>query len=99
MVKHIVFFRFKEHAAGQAKQHNMQEVKQRLEALGSLPGVVKIEVGYNELDLDTACDVALYSELDDHAALDAYQQHPDHVAVKELLGEVTEGRYPFDYTV
>ncbi|MBT5031589.1 MAG: Dabb family protein [Proteobacteria bacterium] len=99
MVKHIVFFRFKEHAAGQTKQQNMLDVKQRLEALGGLPGVVKIEVGFDVLEGDASCDVALYSEFDDQVALDGYQQNPDHMAVKELLGEVTEERYVVDYSI
>ena len=99
MVKHIVFFRFKEQAAGQIKQQNMQEVKQRLEALGGLSGVIKIEVGFDVLEVDTSCDVALYSEFDCQASLDAYQQHPDHVVVKELLGEVTQERYVVDYSI
>jgi hypothetical protein len=51
------------------------------------------------LNVDASCDVALYSAFENQAALDAYQQHPDHVAIKQFLGEVSEERYVVDYVV
>lgn len=99
MIKHLVFWRFKDSAAGRTKQHNMEQVKRQLEALNGLPGVVAVEVGFDVLNVGASCDVALYSVFEDQAALDAYQEHPDHVAVKEFLGEVTEERYVVDYVL
>jgi quinol monooxygenase YgiN len=99
MVKHIVFWRFKKTAAGQTMQHNMNQVKRQLEALSVLPGVITAEVGFDILHVDASCDVVLYSTFENQAALDAYQQHPDHVAIKKFLGEVTEARYVVDYVL
>jgi hypothetical protein len=99
MVKHLVFWQFKDSTAGQTKQQNMNRVKRELEALNGLPGVITVEVGFDVLNVGASCDVALYSAFEDQAALDAYQEHPDHVAVKEFLGEVTEERYVVDYVL
>ena len=99
MVKHIVFWRFKVSAAGQTKQQNMEQVKRQLEGLRGLSGVIAVEVGFDMLNVDASCDVALYSAFENQAALDAYQQHPNHVAIKQFLGEVSEERYVVDYVV
>ena len=99
MVKHIVFWRFKVSAAGQTKQQNMEQVKRQLEGLRGLSGVIAVEVGFDMLNVDASCDVALYSAFENQAALDAYQQHPDHVAIKMFLGEVSEERYAVDYVL
>ena len=99
MVKHIVFWRFKVSAAGQTKQQNMEQVKRQLEGLRGLSGVIAVEVGFDTLNVDASCDVALYSAFENQAALDAYQQHPDHVAIKMFLGEVSEERYAVDYVL
>lgn len=99
MVKHIVFWKFKDSAAGQTKQDNMDRVKRQLEALKVLPGVVTAEVGFDILNVDASCDVVLYSAFENQAALDAYQEHPDHVAIKQFLGEVTDERHVVDYVL
>jgi hypothetical protein len=99
MVKHIVFWQFKASAAGQTKQYNMDQVKRQLEALNGLPGVITLEVGFDILNVGASCDVALYSAFENQAALEAYQEHPDHVVVKEFLGEVTKDRYVVDYVL
>lgn len=99
MVKHIVFWKFKDSAAAQTKQDNMERVKRQLEALKVLPGVVSAEVGFDILNVDASCDVVLYSAFENQAALDAYQEHPDHVAIKQFLGEVTDERHVVDYVL
>ena len=99
MVKHIVFWQFKDSAAGQTKQENMNRVKGQLEALKVLPGVITVEVGFDILHVSASCDAVLYSTFADQSALDAYQQHPDHVAIKQFLGEVTKERHVVDYVL
>ena len=99
MVKHIVFWQFKDRAAGQTKQDNMNRVKRQLEALRVLPGVITAEVGFDILNVDASCDAVLYSTFENQAALDSYQQHPDHVAIKKFLGEVTKERHVVDYVL
>tara|TARA_B110000285_G_scaffold90509_1_gene103781 strand:+ start:2499 stop:2684 length:186 start_codon:yes stop_codon:yes gene_type:complete len=61
--------------------------------------VITAEVGFDMLHVDASCDAVLYSTFENQAALDAYQQHLDHVAVNNFLGEVTNARYVVDYVL
>lgn len=98
MVKHIVFWKLKDQAEGASREENAREVKARLEALrGKIPGLLRLEVGIDFNRSDAAYDVALYSELVDRAALEAYQRHPEHVAVADFVGKVRSARAVVDY--
>lgn len=44
-------------------------------------------------------DIALYSQFTDRAALEVYQQHPKHLAIKPILAPLREGRAAVDYEV
>jgi hypothetical protein len=98
MVKHIVFWKLKDEAEGARKDANALEIKSRLEALrGKIPGMLKLEVGIDFNRSEAACDVALYSEFTDRAALDAYQGHPEHKAAGEFIQRVRASRAVVDY--
>ena len=49
--------------------------------------------------IDYACDVVLYSEFESQAALDAYTKHPEHLRVKQELGDLRIARHQVDYLV
>ena len=100
MVKHIVFWRLKPEAHGQTAAENARAIKQKLEGLrGRIPGMVKIEVGLDFSRTDASCDLALYSEFESRAALDAYQSHPEHKAVMPFILEARVERRLVDYEV
>lgn len=98
MIKHIVFWTLKESADGRDAHGNALELKSRLEPLADVvPGIIRLEVGIDVGRTPASADVALYSEFADAAALDAYQEHPEHVAVAEWLNAVRESRAVVDY--
>jgi len=98
MVKHIVFWKLKDPAEGADKQANARRLKSALEALnGKIPGLLRLEVGIDFNRSDAAYDIALYSELSDRAALEAYQRHPEHVAVADLVNRLRSSRAVVDY--
>ncbi len=98
MVKHIVFWTLKAEAEGATRAENARRVKAALEALaGRIPGLVEIEVGIDFARSDASYDVALYSTFVDRAALDAYQAHPEHRTVADLIAKVREKRAVVDY--
>ncbi|WP_370261068.1 Dabb family protein [Limnobacter sp.] len=100
MIKHIVFWQFKEEALGNTKAQNMQLVKEKLMALqGVIPGMLEIEVGLGGSELECTYDVCLYTVFTDKAALDGYQIHPAHEEVKQLIGQVRSARQCMDYAV
>jgi hypothetical protein len=100
LVKHIVFWRLKPEAHGQTAAENARAIKEKLEALrGRVPGLLKIEVGLDFSRTDNSCDLALYSEFESRAGLDAYQAHPDHKAVMPFIAEARSERLLVDYEV
>jgi heme-degrading monooxygenase HmoA len=100
MIKHIVMWKLKERAEGAHRAANAQKMKELLEACaGIVPGILKLEVGLAQPGLEATYDVVLYSEFASREALDAYQEHPQHRALKPFFGAVREGRQCMDYEV
>lgn len=100
MIKHIVVWRLKDEALDAGKVENLERTKAALEALRDLvPSVRHLEVGLDIGAAHDSWDIAIYSEFDDRAGLDAYQVHPEHVKVAGLIGELRELRAAIDYEV
>ena len=100
MVKHIVAWKLKETAHGISKQENAQKIKSLLENLnGKIPGLLKLEVGFDFSATAESSDIVLYSEFLDRKALDEYQIHPLHEAVKPYIGECRSERRLIDYEI
>ncbi len=82
MVQHIVMWKLKDDVD---KAEAAAQMKQRLEGLvGQVPGLLEAHVtpafgGY---------DVSLVSRHENREALEGYQQHPAHLAVKEYVHSV-----------
>lgn len=97
MIKHIVMWK----VSGNTQEHKMETalfVKNRFESLiGRVPGLEKLEVGLDISGVDYACDVVLYTEFDSIQSLKAYASHPEHLRVKEELGDCRTARYQVDY--
>ena len=100
MIKHIVMWKLKEFAEGAQCADNAIAMKAKLDACSDLvPGILKFETALAQHGLEATYDVILYSEFVDKAALDAYQDHPEHVAIKPFIGAVREARQCMDYEV
>ena len=98
MVKHIVMWKLKEYANGDNKKVNAIKIKKMLESLQEkVPGAYKMEVGINYNP--GGYDVVLYSEFNDHDALEGYQVHPEHIKVQEFVRQVISDRVVADYMV
>ncbi len=100
MIKHIVMWQLKAHAEGADKAANAAKMKSLLEACANIvPGMGTFEVALAQEGMEATYDVVLYSEFESLAALDAYQNHPQHVALKPFVGAVREARQCMDYEV
>ena len=98
MIRHIVLWTLKEHAEGASRAANAARMKALLDSCrGLVPGMGAWEVVLAQPGLEADADVMLFSEFADAAALDAYQHHPHHVAMKPFIGAVRERRVCFDY--
>jgi Stress responsive A/B Barrel Domain len=98
MIKHIVIWKLKDQAEGSDKAANAAKVKRLLDSCSDcVPGIAKFEVSLAGPGFECTYDVVLYSEFVDRRALDAYQEHPDHKAIKPFIGAVRESRQCMDY--
>lgn len=80
MIKHIILWKIKD---GLDKAAIAQSVKEGLEGLvGVVPDLLTAKVVTDGLDSSTA-DVMLDSAFESVAALNAYKNHPAHVAVAD----------------
>ena len=97
MIKHIVMWDVRGETA-EAKMLAATDLKRRFEGLvGQIPGLMHLEVGIDVSRVSYACDVVLYSEFADQAALTAYADHPAHLAVRDALKDVRVARHQVDY--
>jgi len=102
VIKHIVMWKLKEYAEGASKTTNAVKMQKLLESCRHLvPGMLTLEVALASTNpsLEATYDVVMYSEFADKAALDAYQDHPTHQALKPFIGAVRSERQCMDYTV
>jgi len=64
-----------------------------------VPGMLTYEIGI-DIGVDGGpWDIAIYSEFKDRAALEAYQQHPKHLAIKPVIAPLRESRAAVDYEI
>jgi hypothetical protein len=100
MIKHIVMWKLMEQAEGADKAANAAKMKALLEDCRDIvPGIVAFEVALAQPGLEATYDVLLYSVFKDKWALDAYQDHPTHVALKPFIAAVRLERQCMDYEV
>ena len=98
MIKHIVMWNVRG-ATPDQKDEAIRLVKSRFEGLvGRIPGLLHLEVGVDQSGVDYACDLVLYTEFASRQALDAYARHPEHMRVREELGDIRLARYQVDYS-
>lgn len=100
MLKHIVMWKLKEHAEGADKATNARKMKALLDGcIGLVPGMGTFEAALAQPGFEASYDVVLYSEFASQEVLDAYQNHPDHVAIKPFIAAIREARQCMDYEV
>jgi hypothetical protein len=100
MLRHIVMWTLKEQAEGADRATNIAKARALLEACAQLePGTLHFQVGIAQAGFDCTCDLVLDSTFLDRAALQAYQNHPQHVALKPFMKAVVEARQCMDFEV
>ncbi|MGE4509955.1 MAG: Dabb family protein [Sulfurimonadaceae bacterium] len=96
MIVHIVMFKFKD----ENKALNIAKVQKKLMKLEeTIPSLKMMEVGVNFNESPRAFDLSLYSTFETEEDLEAYQVHPEHLQVVELIKEVTIESKVVDYVI
>jgi quinol monooxygenase YgiN len=87
MIRHIVLWRLKGETETEKRDRGLQ-IKSVLEALnGKIPGMIRLEVGFDFSRTPDSSDIVLYSEFESKDAVEAYQKHPEHVKVMPFVRE------------
>jgi hypothetical protein len=98
MVKHLVMWRLRERIRAADAMENKPQILQAVEAMRSgIDGLKALEIGFNRGGASDSADLALYSEFDSWEALQAYESHPLHDALKQLIGPMRAERRVVDY--
>ncbi|TCK32581.1 stress responsive alpha/beta barrel protein [Paraburkholderia sp. BL8N3] len=97
MIRHIVMWRVRGDTPAERLAAS-SVVKRSFEGLrGRIPGMRHLEVGLDHSRIDYACDAVLVTEFDSQEALDAYASHPEHLRVRDELGDLRTARFQVDY--
>jgi hypothetical protein len=97
MVKHVVTWKLRG-PSPEDKRAQAERIRDTLESLrGKIPGMSSIEVGIGAPSDAERGDVVLVTTHDDWRALDAYQEHADHLAAAKIIGELRIERRVVDF--
>ena len=99
IIKHIVMWNVRSDDAAE-RTRNIALLKAEFESLrGRIPGLLHLEVGVDDSRIDYACDVVLVTEFESRRALADYAEHPEHLRVRRVLGDLRSARHQVDYEI
>ncbi len=94
MLTHIVVWKYR----ADVEQVVREEHINRLRRLASLiPEIESFNVGFDVLNLPRSYDTGLVSTFRDHAALQAYTVHPEHILVADMGRNISEHVVSVDF--
>lgn len=94
MIKHIVFFKFKQNTA----EKEIREFEESIQALpASIDEIRHLESGRDVIRSERSFDMALIVDFDDLDAGERYQKHPDHLKVIEKAKNICADIKAVDY--
>lgn len=96
-IAHIVTWRLNGASAKEREQQARLMVQAFEAARAEVPGLLSMQIGANVIDAPDAWDVALYMTFASRAHLAAYQAHPSHLAIKQLVGPMRTARCQVDF--
>ena len=100
MIKHIVFWNFQDQTSTGSKADNLAQAVTLLRSCAQLvEGTEAFEVALGSDNPACTADLVLYSAFASQAALNAYQDHPQHVPVKTFMKQAVASRHCMDYAV
>lgn len=98
MINHVVLFKLKEFENEDQKAVVRNKIKHALESLKDKVEELKyIEVGQNHELNSASFDICLITHFDSLKDLDAYQVHPEHLKVVEVVKPNVAARATVDF--
>jgi len=98
MIKHVVMWKMKPFAEGADAEANMNIMRERLSALKNvIPQIVRYECGADFLRSPASYDFAIDCVVKNVEDLRIYNDHPEHIRIKQFIAKVTDARVVVDY--
>jgi len=98
MIKHVVLFKLKEFENEDQKAVVRNKIKHALESLKDKIEELKyIEVGQNHELNSASFDICLITHFETLKEMDAYQVHPEHLKVVEVIKPNVASRAVVDF--
>lgn len=95
MIRHILFWQLKEEfRTGPNREEALRRLRASVETLKPIPGLRCAEIGPNLAG--GAYDLVFYAAFDDPASLEAFREHPLHVAHRTRCAAYVTGRLAGD---
>ena len=94
MLKHVVFFKFKQ---GVAEAEIVDLEKSLAELPPVIPEILSYEFGRDVVRSKRSYDLALVSTFKDLDSLHRYQKHPDHLVVLKKVNDLCESVLAVDF--
>ena len=94
MLKHIVCWKYKPETTDEQRTDHVAKL---CSLTTTVPGIESFAVGLDVLRLERSFDTGLIAEFADRAALDAYSDHPDHLAVAAFGKQIAEKVVSVDF--
>lgn len=96
-IVHIVSWRLNGASAEEKAEQASRIVTALEQARPQIAGLLRLEAGGNIIEAPDAWDLAVVMLFASRAALDAYQTHPSHIAIKALVGPLRSARSQIDF--
>lgn len=98
MVRHILFWRFSDAVTAENRAAVLEQMSASVRNMvGKIDGLLSCEIGENQIGAD--CDFVFYATFTSFDALHAFQNHPLHLAHKQMAAPFVQGRLAADYCV
>lgn len=95
MIHHILFWKLTdEFSSGQKRDEALEVMRRSVATLSAIPGLISAEIGPNLASGEY--DLIFYAQFTDMAALDAFREHPLHVAHRQRCQPYVTGRLAGD---
>jgi quinol monooxygenase YgiN len=90
-IRHVILWTLHDRADAARFKAEMDSCK------GLVPGMLQFDVVLAHEGLEANCDLMLDSTFADRAALEAYREHPHHLAVVQRIAPLRRTRHVLDY--